>query len=282
MQAPDTLCKDFEAVHAFLNTHATTPALLHALPSLLQCHAASMQAKIENLGKIDMHAATRLVTTIAAGPWPDTIKAELSQSVNAKIGTTASTKAVMQQFSPDEYFTRGVMQKLEEPSMPMRSKIYELCAFMVALGVTHPTEPSIKACTGVLLMANYGTAALGMDGTAKYCILQDVKQMLRTVGNKAKPSAIQVYPSSVNEFREKYPHLYTVAYHSDPPIGHGLKASDLSLVTASIPMRKTNTAVTSASSPAASAPSFSSGSSVSAGACITHFISVVGGPPISK
>ena len=63
MQAPDTLNKDFEAVHAFLNTHATTPALLHALPSLLQCHAASMQAKIENLGKIDMHAATRLFVT---------------------------------------------------------------------------------------------------------------------------------------------------------------------------------------------------------------------------
>ena len=117
--------------------------------------------------------------------------------------------------------------------------------FGLSIALYHPSECSVAAIVGLILVAHYGGGAVNLDPVAKYCTLQDFKNTLRGVIGETKPEVIIAkYPDTAAYFRREYPLLYAAAYtHGDEPFQNNLSAVDLSLVTQSIPMRKTRTGV---------------------------------------
>ena len=197
-----------------------------------------------------MQEAPKLFAKIQEGPWYADMKHELLTLASARVGTAKSaSRADTHNFIMSDYLPKSVLLKLQDASVAMRSKIYELAQFCCSIGLLHPNETTSQHIVGVLLMAHYGgPRSLAMDPTAKYCTLQDFKSMLKTLSPKFQALKITTYPDTVAEFRIQHSEIYDRNYTISEPSPLDFNPSELSLVTSSVPMRKSRAGVAASSS----------------------------------
>jgi hypothetical protein len=111
------------------------------------------------------------------------------------------------------------------------------------LGLRHPSEPSVQACTALYLGFDMGLeAALTLSGEQRFAAYKIVRNTLKSKAAVEPPRQIQTLPSEPATFKESYPDMWAAAYGTidSPQITPGHLRIRFNELTAAIPMRCTH------------------------------------------
>jgi hypothetical protein len=111
------------------------------------------------------------------------------------------------------------------------------------LGLRHPSEPSVQACTALYLGFDMGLeAALTLSGEQRFAAYKIVRNTLKSKAAVEPPRQIQTLPSEPATFKESYPDMWAAAYGTidSPQIMPGHLRIRFNELTAAIPMRCTH------------------------------------------
>jgi len=234
---------DLEAIHGFLNVHkSSSAALREKFKQVEAMQVSSVKSKMSGIINIDMLGVTQIIEKIQDGPWSDSAREDLVAAASGLSEKSSTTKrSSLQTFNPQTYIPEYLHTLLDDKGTQMRTKMYHLGQFLPALGVHHPSEPTVQKLCAYLLVAHDGaSAALSMNPCAKYSMVVDFKRMLKSVTSKATMSQyINTYPPDATDFAKLYPAMFSSAYTSGPPKASAFAESDVAMVANTIPMRKT-------------------------------------------
>ena len=115
-----------------------------------------------------------------------------------------------------------------------------LVGHLVALGLQHPTEPTVQKITAVMIMATQGSTAMyAMPPAALHESFKQVKKRFKALARKPQAYILEL-PMSPDTYRKKYPDMYKALYQDAGPVHCPLSYPELAAVTELVPMRPRN------------------------------------------
>ena len=130
----------------------------------------------------------------------------LDEKVNDTGDNGGNGKQEMQYF--DHYLTKD-LAALFDSDANIDSKLLAACKQIVLLQATRMTEPSFAHCIAI---ACHREGAMGLGGDAALERLRALKKLVERAAGQDAPMGLQEYPKDVNEFFNKLPDAYNMAF----------------------------------------------------------------------
>ena len=114
----------------------------------------------------------------------------------------------------DNYLTKNLVDLFASEEASIDSKLMGAAKQIIAIRATRMTEKSWAHCIAI---ACYKEAAMGLGGDAALERLRGFKQLVHKAAGQGAPMGLQEYPKDVNEFFNKLPDAYNMAFPGGQP-----------------------------------------------------------------
>ena len=243
--ASATLIADLGAVQTFLRTHART--MVGGCSAQVEAtQATAFIAKVRSAGYIPVASATELLDMLAGGPWSDECKASMQQAIVESMESPVApqlSKVKTQNFMHFErYITPSLKQTLQSANVPFRVKLTSAAEVLANLGVRCPSERSVQACVGVVLLLGMGyEETLKLTPHEMLVMAKDFKGLLKmTCNQQASSLGLPSNPRDAAELLTLAPTLHAKVFSEERPCPIDLSPPQLAEVIQRIPLRKSN------------------------------------------
>jgi hypothetical protein len=216
-----------------------------ALDGVQDGQVKSLGSKISGLPTFDLMGATKLTTAISTGPWTlaqkDFLAIRISERLAVHQTKTTPDKRPLQLMAGvlSNYFTEDDYAFLVSSDHLLHSKITRVCERLHRLGLTCPSEATIRFVVAFLMIKALQNTALSLQ--SQFSMVSEVKGMLKTSAKKSPKSPfphLQCFPQSPRELPAD---LLKFAYPDAQPIN--VEIPNLDLVAHSVPLRNTNKSI---------------------------------------
>ena len=112
-----------------------------------------------------------------------------------------------------------------------------LVGHLIALGLMHPTEPTVQKMTAVMIMATQGAAGMhAMPPQALHESFKQIKKRTKTLKRTPQVYMLEL-PMSPDTYRKRYPDMYKALYQEQGPVHCPLSYPELAKAQELVPMR---------------------------------------------
>jgi len=112
-----------------------------------------------------------------------------------------------------------------------------LVGHLIALGLMHPTEPTVQKMTAVMIMATQGAAGMhAMPPQALHESFKQIKKRTKTLKRTPQVYMLEL-PMSPDTYRKRYPDMYKALYQEQGPVHCPLSYPELAIAQEHVPMR---------------------------------------------
>ena len=114
----------------------------------------------------------------------------------------------------DNYLTKNLVDLFASEEASIESKLFGAAKQIIAIRATRMSEKSYAHC---LAIACHKEAAMKLGGDAALNRLRDLKKIVHKAAGPSAPMGLQEYPKDVNEFFNKLPDAYNMAFPGGQP-----------------------------------------------------------------
>jgi len=148
---------------------------------------------------------------------------------------------------PEHYFPASSWDCLKDPRELISTKIHLLAAQLINLKVDKPSERTFSGLIALLIGAQPSLDAVAMSAAHSSQALDLVNQLKeqhsipakseREASTRSEPELIWIYPSTIEEFQERHPNLYSSVFRREPPVANRVDPIKLAQLKAAVPSR---------------------------------------------
>jgi hypothetical protein len=169
--------------------------------------------------ELGLEDAEKVIVIIRDPPWPPAEKSSLMQQVTAKAGKTMTVKSKLQHYEElAKYFTGPQWKTLTGENVEETQKLEVIVDAACALGLKFPSEPSIQAMTGLLLLCSKEPhEAMAMSAQCKHEYFKHCKFIFNKRQKGTPIEWVSKLRAEPPQFKEVHGELHAAVFGADGP-----------------------------------------------------------------
>ena len=232
-----TFIDDLNNLDELLDSQAAIPGVDTDAIRALQVQG--LLTRLSSMPRLDAVSCTSMVRAIATGGWSASDKAALASAVGRLQTSSAAMpyarRSLQTCLTVEGYLTESEWQRLSDDKGLMSTKVHVVADRLRLVGLTNPSENTVKSAAAVVL--HFGCHGVHLSQDSKFQLVQHFKTTLRAMTrNYQHPFPhMERYPPTALMLDDPIRHY---AYQDDAPAPK--ECASLAAVAATIPMRSTN------------------------------------------